>query len=101
MHATEKLDTPVTLEVPVKFLSAITRALIEAAEAHQIFLKHKPDMDIHERATREACILCYGEVYDVVSELVRKHLTEEDVTTLQKVAIATIDSAITNKGVLN
>lgn len=101
MHATEKLNQELTVTMPVKYLSAIARALVEAAEIHQAYLKHKSDMTVHERAMRESCILCYGEVYEAVVELLKGKLTDDDVATLQKVALATVESATTNKGVLN
>lgn len=99
MHATEKLEQEITVTIPVKFLSAIVRSLVDAAELHQTYLA-QVEMDLKEKVTRAACIKCYGEVYDVMHEAMKQVLSEDDIAVLRKVADATVIQE-TEQGVMN
>jgi hypothetical protein len=101
MHATEKLDQEVAVTMPVKFLSAIVRSLMDGAELHQIILRSEPDLDPREVMTRAACIKCYGEVFDLMSEAMKQHLSEDDVAVLRQVAEATVNAEVEHNGVMN
>jgi hypothetical protein len=102
MHATEKLDQEVAVTMPVKFLSAIVRALMDGAELHQLHLATDDgEMDPREFMTRAACIKCYGEVFDLMSEAMKQHLSEDDVAVLRQVAEATVNAEAEHKGVMN
>ena len=101
MHATEKLDQEVMVTMPVKFLSAIVRSLMDAAELHQIFLRSDLELDKSEVMTRAACIKCYGEVYDVMSKAMKEHLSNDDIAVLRQVAEATVTAATETNGVMN
>jgi hypothetical protein len=99
MHATEKLEQEITITMPVKFLSAIVRSLVDAAELHQIHLE-QVEMDMKETMTSVACIKCYGEVYEVMREAMGRALSDDDIDVLRKVADATVIQA-TEEGVMN
>lgn len=101
MHATDKLEQEATVTMPVKFLSAIVRSLMDAAELHQIFLHSDHDMDQREVMTRAACIKCYGEVFDHMSKAMKEHLSEDDIVVLRQVAEATVNAETEHKGVMN
>lgn len=101
MHAIDKLDQDVTVTMPVKFLSAIVRSLMDAAELHQIYLRSVKDMDSKEILTRASCIKCYGEVFDHMSKAMKEHLSDDDIDVLRKVAEATVIQETEAKGVMN
>lgn len=101
MHATEKLDQEVTVTMPVKFLSAIVRSLMDAAELHQLMLSADKNMERGEEITRIACIKCYGEVYDHMAKAMKEHLSNDDIAVLRKVAEATVAAETEANGVMN
>lgn len=98
MHAVEKLEQDVTLTIPVKFLSAIVRSLVEAAQLHQIHLA-QVEMEQAEFVARAAIIKCYGEVYEHMSETMGKFLTSKDIEVLRRGATASVTAK--PEGVLN
>jgi predicted metal-dependent hydrolase len=101
MHATEKLDKEVTLTMPVKFVSAIVKALEDAAVFNMMAIKVDDDMDQQELFTRMACIECFKQVHGCMNEVMERELSADDIEVLQKVAMATMVAATEEKGVVN
>lgn len=96
MTPEEKLDQEVTIIVPVKFVSAILRALLEAATLNQLIIRHNEDLDKDELLNRAACISCYGQVHEILKKIEADVLKPEDIEAIREVGTKIRDEILQN-----
>lgn len=95
-HPEKLLDQEVTISMPIKFVTAILRAMQEAA-IYQTMRIADSDCDEEETPIRIALIRCYEEVYGIMQKVHDEVLKPEDIARIQKFARALNE----NEGVRN